>query len=79
MVQGVDYYTLLARAVQSLERDAYAARGVVYDREHKALLKRLISSKAFCNAIRKNCSVVGGRRISASKSSRPGFSRTSAG
>jgi len=28
MVQRVDYYTLLSRAVESLERDAYAARGV---------------------------------------------------
>src|SRR5207302_9142625 len=46
MVQGVDYYTLLSRAVQSLERDAYAARGSIYDREHKALLKRLISSNS---------------------------------
>ncbi|HEY6255758.1 MAG TPA: hypothetical protein VIY51_08190 [Xanthobacteraceae bacterium] len=48
MVQRVDYYTLLARAVESLERDAYAARGAIYDREHKALLKRLISSAAPC-------------------------------
>ena len=49
MMQRVDYYTLLSRAVESLERDAYAARGVVYDREHKALLKRLISSSAPCS------------------------------
>ncbi len=49
MVQRIDYYTLLSRAVKSLERDAYAARGVVYDREHKALLKRLISSSAPCS------------------------------
>jgi hypothetical protein len=49
MVQRVDYYTLLARAVESLERDAYAARGAIYDREHKALLKRLISSSAPCS------------------------------
>ena len=49
MVQRVDYYTLLSRAVEALERDAYAARGVVYDREHKALLKRLISSSAPCS------------------------------
>src|SRR5258708_6012800 len=49
MVQRVDYYTLLGRAVEALERDAYAARGVVYDREHKALLKRLISSSAPCS------------------------------
>lgn len=48
MVQRVDYYTLLSRAVESLERDAYAARGAIYDREHKALLKRLISSSTPC-------------------------------
>jgi hypothetical protein len=48
MVQRVDYFTLLSRAVESLERDAYAARGAIYDREHKALLKRLISSVAPC-------------------------------
>src|SRR5260370_190920 len=49
MVQRVDYFALLSRAVESLERDAYAARGPVYDREHKALLKRLISSSAPCS------------------------------
>jgi hypothetical protein len=49
MVQRVDYYALLSRAVESLERDAYAARGTIYDREHKALLKRLISSSAPCS------------------------------
>ena len=49
MVQRIDYYTLLSRAVEALDRDAYAARGVVYDREHKALLKRLISSSAPCS------------------------------
>ena len=48
MVQRVDYYAVLSRAVESLERDAYAARGAIYDREHKALLKRLISSTAPC-------------------------------
>src|ERR1700681_1621295 len=48
MVQKLDYYTLLSRAVESLERDAYAARGAIYDREHKALLKRLISSTSRC-------------------------------
>src|SRR3979411_3317857 len=48
MVQRVDYYTMLSRAVESLERDAYAARGAIYDREHKALLKRLISSSEPC-------------------------------
>jgi hypothetical protein len=49
MVQRVDYYALLSRAVGSLERDAYAARGAIYDREHKALLKRLISSSSPCS------------------------------
>jgi hypothetical protein len=48
MVQRVDYYALLSRAVESLELDAYAARGAIYDREHKALLKRLISSSDPC-------------------------------
>jgi hypothetical protein len=49
MALRVDYYTLLSRAVESLERDAYAARGAIYDREHKALLKRLISSNEPCS------------------------------
>ncbi len=49
MAQRIDYYALLSRAVESLEPDAYAARGVVYDREHKALLKRLISSPTACS------------------------------
>src|SRR5580704_3002235 len=49
MVQRVDYFALLSRAVEPLERDAYAARGAIYDREHKALLKRLISSSAPCS------------------------------
>jgi hypothetical protein len=48
MLQRVDYYALLSRAVEELEPDAYAARGAIYDREHKALLKRLISSAAPC-------------------------------
>jgi hypothetical protein len=48
MVQRVDYFALLSRAVEALERDAYAARGAIYDREHKAMLKRLISSSAPC-------------------------------
>jgi hypothetical protein len=49
MVQKVDYYALLSRAVGSLDRDAYAARGVVYDREHKSLLKRLATADAPCS------------------------------
>ena len=40
----IDYYTLLSRAVAGLDRDAYAARGAVYDREHKALMRRLYSA-----------------------------------
>jgi hypothetical protein len=48
MVQRIDYYALLSRAVGSLEPDAYAARGAIYDREHKVLLKRLISSSDPC-------------------------------
>ena len=57
MVQRVDYFALLARAVESLERDAYAARGAVYDREHKALLKRLISSSAVPTGVSLNASI----------------------
>jgi hypothetical protein len=49
MVQRIDYYTLLSRAVESLERDAYAARGVIYDHEHEALLERLASSGSPCS------------------------------
>jgi hypothetical protein len=40
----VDYYTSLARAVAGLDRDSYAARGAVYDSEHKALMRHLYSS-----------------------------------
>ena len=49
MVQRVDYYTLLSRALESLERDAYEARGAIYDREHKALVKQLMSSSSPCS------------------------------
>src|SRR5215472_10974566 len=48
MVQRNDYYNFLSRALESLERDAYAARGAIYDREHRALLKRLIASAPPC-------------------------------
>ena len=44
MALKVDYYTTLSRAVAALDRDSYAARGAVYDREHKALLRRLFSA-----------------------------------
>jgi hypothetical protein len=46
MTLKVDYYTLLSRAVVSFERDAYAARGAVYDQEYKSLLRRLITSNS---------------------------------
>ena len=41
-----EYYALLSRAVAGLDRDAYAARGAVYDREHKALLRRLFAANS---------------------------------
>src|SRR5262249_31779410 len=44
MALKVDYYTSLSRAVAALDRDSYAARGAVYDREHKALMRRLFSA-----------------------------------
>ena len=44
MALKVDYYTTLSRAVAALDRDSYAARGAIYDREHKALLRRLFSA-----------------------------------
>src|SRR3979409_1920219 len=43
-----DYLTLLSRAVASLDRDSYAARYAVYDREHKALLRRLATAEQPC-------------------------------
>src|SRR5207247_7064905 len=44
MALKVDYYTSLLRAVGGLDRDAYAARGAVYEREHKALMRLLYSA-----------------------------------
>lgn len=44
MASKVDYFTTLSRAVAALDRDSYAARGAIYDREHKALLRRLFSA-----------------------------------
>jgi hypothetical protein len=44
MALKVDYYASLSRAVSALDRDSYAARGAIYDREHKAMLRRLFSS-----------------------------------
>jgi hypothetical protein len=40
MASKHDYYALLSVAVSGLDRDAYAARGAVYDREHKALQRK---------------------------------------
>jgi hypothetical protein len=40
----LDYFTPLSRAVASIDRDAYAARFAVYDREHKKLLRRLATA-----------------------------------
>jgi hypothetical protein len=44
MALKVDYYAMLSRAVARIDRDSYAARGAVYDREHKILLRRLFSA-----------------------------------
>jgi hypothetical protein len=46
MASKIDYYALLSRAVAGLDRDAYAARGAVYDREHKALIRRMTTADA---------------------------------
>jgi hypothetical protein len=50
MALKVDYYTALSRAVAGLDRDSYAARGVVYDREHRAMMRRLLSTNPPCTA-----------------------------
>lgn len=42
---GVDHYTPLSRAVASIDRDAYASRFAIYDRAHKALLRRLATAE----------------------------------
>jgi hypothetical protein len=49
MSVNADYFTPLARAVGAMDRDAYAARFAVYDREHKALLRRLASAEEPCS------------------------------
>jgi hypothetical protein len=62
----VDHFTPLSRAVASIDRDAYAARFAIYDRAHKALLRRLATAvspptsediereeKAFRDAVRR--------------------------
>jgi hypothetical protein len=66
MVAKLDPYTLLSRAVASIDRDSYAERFAIYEHEHKLLLKRLASAnptfsdadiareeQAFRDAIRK--------------------------
>src|SRR3984893_18868114 len=45
MMLKVDHFTPLSRAVASIDRDSYAARFAVYDREHKALLRRLATAE----------------------------------
>jgi hypothetical protein len=49
MMLKVDHFTPLSRAVASIDRDAYAARFAVYDREHKALLRRLATADSPCS------------------------------
>jgi hypothetical protein len=62
----LDPYTVLSRAVASIDRDSYAVRFAIYDKEHKLLLQRLASAsptlsnadiareeQAFRDAIRK--------------------------
>jgi hypothetical protein len=44
MMLKLDHFTPLSRAVASIDRDAYAARFAVYDREHKKLLRRLATA-----------------------------------
>jgi hypothetical protein len=44
MTLKVDHFTPLSRAVASIDRDAYAARFAIYDRAHKALLRRLATA-----------------------------------
>jgi hypothetical protein len=45
MMLKFDHFTPLQRAVASIDRDSYAARFAVYDREHKALLRRLAAAE----------------------------------
>jgi len=41
MLNRVDHYSSLARAVARLHRDSYEARGAIYDRAQRALVKHL--------------------------------------
>jgi hypothetical protein len=43
-LEDEDYYSVLMQALGGIDRDSYAARGVVYEREHKALMRRLYSA-----------------------------------
>jgi hypothetical protein len=49
MMLKLDHFTPLSRAVASIDRDSYAARFAVYDREHKALLRRLATADQPCS------------------------------
>src|SRR5882757_2384692 len=49
MMLNVDHFTPLSRAVASIDRDSYAARFAVYEREHKALLRRLATASVPCS------------------------------
>jgi len=48
MTLNMDHFTPLSRAVASIDRDSYAARFAIYDREHKALLRRLATAESPC-------------------------------
>jgi hypothetical protein len=49
MTPSMDHFTPLSRAVASIDRDAYAARFAIYDREHKELLRRLATAEEPCS------------------------------
>ncbi|HEY4404564.1 MAG TPA: hypothetical protein VGN55_07905 [Xanthobacteraceae bacterium] len=50
MILKADYFTPLSQAVASIDRDSFAARFAVYDREHKAMLRRLAIADERCSA-----------------------------
>jgi hypothetical protein len=49
MTLSIDHFTPLSRAVASIDRDAYAVRFAIYDREHKELLRRLATAEEPCS------------------------------
>jgi hypothetical protein len=49
MTPSIDHFTPLSRAVASIDRDAYAVRFAIYDREHKELLRRLATAEEPCS------------------------------